>query len=192
MVIAIPKRAQIEKDALVDLAKGPIKLIKQKFNVGIDHSGREIGHPTCFFVGCALNLNPRDAQRECKNLHRKVRAGADFILTQPVYRPDEAQLFINQYEELHGPLEIPVLVGVLPLFNARHAAFLHNEVPGIDIPEQFIERVKSAGENAALEGIKISLELIDQIRKWGNGIYLMPPFHKYNISAEIIENIQKI
>ena len=182
-------------DAMDDydlVPSGLIKLIKQKFNVGIDHSGREIGHPTCFFVGCALNLNPRDAQRECKNLHRKVSAGADFILTQPVYRSDEAEIFINQYEELHGPLGIPVLVGVLPLFNARHAAFLHNEVPGIDIPEHLLERVRSAGENAVQEGVTITLELIDQIRNWGNGIYLMPPFHKYNISAEIIESIHKV
>ena len=181
-------------DAMDDydlVPSGLIKLIKQKFNVGIDHAGHEIGQPTSFFVGCALNLNPRDAQRECKNLHRKVSAGADFILTQPVYCPDEAHLFLSQYEELHGPLGVPVLVGVLPLFNARHAAFLHNEVPGIDIPEHLLERVSSAGENAAQEGVTITLELIDQIRNWGSGIYLMPPFHKYNIAADIIEGIRK-
>jgi len=181
-------------DAMDDydlVPSGLIKLIKQKFNIGVDYAGREIGQPTSFFVGCALNLNPRDSQRECKNLNRKVSAGADFILTQPVYRPDEAHFFLSQYEELHGPLGVPILVGVLPLFNARHAAFLHNEVPGIDIPEHLLERVSSAGENAAQEGVAITLELIDQIRNWGNGIYLMPPFHKYNITADIIEGIRE-
>jgi len=182
-------------DAMDDydlVPSGLIKLIKQKFNVGIDHGGREIGQPTSFFVGCALNLNPLDAQRECKNLHRKVSAGADFVLTQPVYRPDEAHGFLHQYEELYGPLGVPVLVGVLPLFNARHAAFLHNEVPGIDIPPHLLERVSSAGENASQEGVAITLELIDQIRKWGSGIYLMPPFHKYNMAADIIEGIHNV
>jgi homocysteine S-methyltransferase len=181
-------------DAMDDydlVPSGLIKLIKQKFNYGIDHAGREIGQPTCFFVGCALNLTPRDAPREIKNLQRKVNAGADFILTQPVYRPDKAKSFLSQYEELYGPLGVPILAGILPLYSARHAAFLHNEVPGIDIPADIQERISSSGKDAPREGVNIALELIEQITSWGNGIYLMPPFHKYDITAEIVEGIRQ-
>jgi homocysteine S-methyltransferase len=181
-------------DAMDDydlVPSGLIKLIKQKFNLGIDHSGREIGMPTCFFVGCALNLTPRDAQREIKNLHRKIEAGADFILTQPVYRPAIAESFLSQYEDLHGHLEVPILAGILPIYSARHAAFLHNEVPGIDIPSDIQARISSAGDDAPREGINIALELIDQISEWGRGVYLMPPFHKYDIAAEIVDGMRR-
>jgi homocysteine S-methyltransferase len=182
-------------DAMDDydlVPSGLIKLIKQKFNLGIDHAGREIGQPTCFFVGCALNLTPRDTEREINNLRRKVKAGADFILTQPVYRPDVAKSFLSKYEDLHGPLGVPVLVGILPLYNGRHAAFLHNEVPGIDIPNDMQARISSAGEDSPREGVNIALELIEQITSWGSGIYLMPPFHKYDIAADIVDGVRQI
>ena len=74
---------------------GLIKLIKQGFNMGVDHSGTSIGQPTSFFVGAALNLCPPEPEQEIKNLHRKVKARADFILTQPVYQPDQAADFLE-------------------------------------------------------------------------------------------------
>jgi len=166
---------------------GLIKLIKQNFNVGVDHAGVEIGQPTSFFVGCALNLTPLDAGREIKNLRRKLEAGADFLLTQPVYQPQEAAAFITRYADQVGPLEIPVLVGVLPLYSARHATFLHNEVPGVIIPEDLRQRMQAAGEGAAHEGVRIALELVEQMRSWISGIYLMPQFNRYDLAAEIIE-----
>ena len=143
-------------------------------------------------MGCALNLTPRDTEREIRNLRRKVKAGADFILTQPVYRPEVAKSFLSAYEHLHGPLGVPILVGILPLYNARHAAFLHNEVPGIDIPVDLQERISYAGEDSPREGVNIALELIEQIASWGSGIYLMPPFHKYDIAADIVDGIRQI
>ncbi len=179
-------------DAMDDydlVPSGLIRLIKQRFNIGIDHAGNEIGQPTSFFVGCALNLTPRDPEREIKNLRRKLKAGADFILTQPVYRPGEAASLLSHFKELHGEIGVPVLVGLLPLLNARHAAFLHHEVPGIDIPVYIRERISSAGDKAEQEGVDIALELVDQIKNWGDGIYLMPAFNKYDIAADIIEGI---
>ncbi len=166
---------------------GLIRLIKQNFNLGVDHAGVDIGQPTSFFVGCALNLAPQDISREIKNLQRKIEAGADFLLTQPVYQPEQAQAFWEQYTGLHGQLPIPVLVGVLPLFSARHASFLHNEVPGISIPGTIRERMQAAGDDAPWEGVRISLELIEQMRSWLAGIYLMPQFGRYDLAAEIVE-----
>jgi methionine synthase I (cobalamin-dependent)/5,10-methylenetetrahydrofolate reductase len=179
-------------DAMDDydlVPSGLIKLVKQNFNAGIDHAGADIGQPTSFFAGCALNLDPPKPEVEMKNLKRKIRAGADFILTQPVYNPEPAAAFIRRYEEEYGPLEVPVLVGILPLYSSRHVSFLHNEVPGISIPEVIQERMRQTGNLAPQEGIKISIELIEQLKSWAQGVYLMPQFGRYDLSAEIIEGI---
>jgi methionine synthase / methylenetetrahydrofolate reductase(NADPH) len=168
---------------------GLIKLIKQNINLGMDHAGTNIGQPTSFFVGCALNLTPLDPEAEIKNLHRKLKAGADFLLTQPVYEPQTAERFLMRYTDAHGPLETPILVGILPLYSARHATFLHNEVPGVSIPEEMRERIQQAGEEAPKEGVRIALELIEQMRSWARGIYLMPQFSRYDLAAEIVEGI---
>ncbi|HEY57417.1 MAG TPA: bifunctional homocysteine S-methyltransferase/methylenetetrahydrofolate reductase [Anaerolineae bacterium] len=169
---------------------GLIKLIKQKFNAGVDHAGSDIGQPTSFFVGCALNLNPKDPEREARVLRRKIRAGADFALTQPVYDPEAARRFLDFYAERYGPVEIPILVGVLPLNNPRHAAFLHHEVPGITISEPIMRRLEQAGERAPWEGVRIALELIERIRSWAQGVYLMPQFRRYDLVAEIVEGVR--
>jgi homocysteine S-methyltransferase len=166
---------------------GLIKLIKQNFNAGLDHAGADIGQPTSFFVGCALNLCPPDPEQEIKNLRRKLKAGADFLLTQPVYQTEAALAFLKRYEEQHGALQTPILVGVLPLYGSRHAAFLDNEVPGITISEEMMRRLRLAGEQAPLEGVRIALELIEEMRSWISGIYLMPQFSRYDLAAEIIE-----
>jgi len=113
---------------------GLIKLIKQGFNAGVDHSGTSIGQPTNFFVGAALNLCPPEPEQESRNLQRKLRAGADFFVTQPIYRPEEGSGFLSKYEAKHGKLGKPVLVGILPLVSLKHANFLNHEVPGIAIP----------------------------------------------------------
>jgi methionine synthase I (cobalamin-dependent)/5,10-methylenetetrahydrofolate reductase len=169
---------------------GLIRLIKQGFNVGVDHAGVEIGQPTSFFVGCALNLTPKSPDREIKNLRRKIEAGADFILTQPVYRPETASTFLERYAEKYGPLETPILVGVLPLYSPRHAAFLHNEVPGIDIPENIHHRLSASGDQAPQEGVRIALDLIAEMRAWAKGIYLMPAFNRFDLAAEIVDGVK--
>jgi len=169
---------------------GLVKLIKQGFNAGLDHAGVEIGQPTSFFVGCALNLAPQDVDQEIKNLQRKVKAGTDFVLSQPVYQPEIARSFLERYTAQAGRLDVPVLVGVLPLYSSRHASFLNNEVPGITIPEKIQRRLQKAGENASQEGIQVALELIEEMRPWASGIYLMPAFNRYDLAAELIEAVK--
>jgi homocysteine S-methyltransferase len=176
-------------DAMDDydvVPSGLVKLIKQNFNLGIDYSGAEIGKPTAFFAGCALDLTPRDPVREIKVLRRKLASGADFALTQPVFEPAQAETFIKQYEDEAGKLELPLIVGILPLFNERHAAFLHNELPGVHIPEAILNRMETAADKR-LEGIRIAGELIEAVRPWAAGVYLIPPFRRYDVAAEIVE-----
>jgi len=133
---------------------------------------------------------PSNPDREIKVLRRKLANGADFALTQPVYQPGIAAEFIKRYKDQYGELEIPLLVGVLPLFSSQHAAFLHNEVPGIVIPEVTRQRIEDAGENAPQEGVRIAAELVQEIKAWGQGIYIMPAFSRYDLAAEIIEAVQ--
>ncbi|GAP21100.1 bifunctional homocysteine S-methyltransferase/methylenetetrahydrofolate reductase [Leptolinea tardivitalis] len=170
---------------------GLIKLIKQGFNTGIDHSGANIGQPTNFFVGCALNLTPNSPADEIKNLARKIKAGADFALTQPVFQPEAAREFINRIKNEMGEFNLPILGGVLPLANTRHANFLDQEVPGIIIPPSVLERMRKAGEKSSEEGVKIAVELIEELRPLINGAYIMPAFNRYDLVAEVVEAIKE-
>lgn len=171
---------------------GLVKLIKQGFNMGLDHSGTSIGQPTNFFVGSALNLCPKDMDNEVKNLHRKINAGADFFLTQPIYRPTDGPSLIEAYEAKHGKLNKPILAGILPLVSAKHVNFLHNEVPGVFIPEDTRKRIEQTNdtESGIKVGVELAVELIQQIKGWASGVYFMPQFHRYDMVAEIIERVK--
>ena len=117
-------------------------------------------------------------------------AGADFALTQPVYEAAPAREFIRRYEDKYGPLTLPILAGVLPLYNTRHANFLHNEVPGITIPETLRQRMAAAGQAGAEEGVRIAQELLSELRGVVRGAYLMPPFGRYELAAEILDSLR--
>ena len=123
-------------------------------------------------------------------LQRKILAGANFILTQPIYKAELVTVFLEQYRDAYENLPIPLLVGLLPLASSRHAIFLQNEVPGISIPAEIHQRMSAAGQNGAQEGIKIAIELALQIRKHAQGIYIMPAFNRFDYVAEIIEAVK--
>jgi homocysteine S-methyltransferase len=168
---------------------GLIKLIKQGFNAGLDLSGSDIGQPTSFFVGCALNLNPLDMAAEIRNLNRKLKAGADFILTQPIYKPELVTEFLHAYEAENGKLPVPLIAGLLPLASARHAAFLQSEVPGIEIPAETRVLMDASGDQGARTGINLTVDLVAQIKPHVQGVYLMPAFQRFDYAAEIISSI---
>lgn len=168
-----------------------IRLIKQGMNHGVDQAGNSIGQPTSFNVGCALNMCATDVDREIKLLRKKIESGADFALSQTVFEPERIEYFHQRYEELQGqPLELPVLLGVIPLYSLRHARFLHNEVPGIIIPDAIFKRLEDAGDQAAHEGVAIAGELLTRMRGLVQGAYIIPAFGRYNLAAEIIDNVR--
>jgi methionine synthase I (cobalamin-dependent)/5,10-methylenetetrahydrofolate reductase len=168
---------------------GLIRMIKQSFNLGKDHAGKDIGAPTAFYVGCALNLCSSTPEKEIKTLRKKLEAGADFILTQPVFEPDCASAFLESFRREYGELQTPILAGIMPLYGAKHAAFLHNEVPGMSIPEQIRARIGRAGEQAPEEGVRIAVDLLKDLRGIVQGAYIMPPFGRYDLAAEVIEGL---
>ena len=165
-------------------ASGLIRLIAG-FNQGVDAGGRPIDEPTSFFVGGALNLGASDMDRELRVLERKVEAGAGFLLTQPVYDP----AIVDRVADRLGGFPLPLLLAVLPLRSLRHARFLHNEVPGITIPDAVFERLERAGDAAASEGIAISREIIQAAKARIAGVYFIPPFERYQVVAETLEGL---
>ncbi len=166
---------------------GLIRLIKQNLNQGLDWAGNSIGQPTNFLVSGALNLNAPDPEREIRALRKKIDGGVDYLLSQPIFDPAAYRDFMARYADAHGPLGTPVLAGVLPLYSPRHARFLHNEVPGIQIPEHLMRRIEAAGPGAPQEGVRIAQELICELRGLTAGLYVMPQFGRYDLAAEIVE-----
>jgi methionine synthase I (cobalamin-dependent)/5,10-methylenetetrahydrofolate reductase len=164
-----------------------IKLIKQKLNQGLDEAGNSIGQPTSFEVGCALNVNALDLDREIRLLHKKIDAGADFALTQPIYDPAVLARFLESYAKQYADLTLPVLAGILPLYSTRHAAFLHNEVPGIAIPAAIRQRIDDAGDDAPSVGVEVAQDLLMRIKDIAQGAYIMPAFGRYDLVAGVVD-----
>jgi homocysteine S-methyltransferase len=165
---------------------GLIELIKRQFNQGLDKGGQSIDQPTTFVVGCALDLTPRDVPRELKLLRKKAERGADFAITQPVFDPQAAIDFIETYEQTYGEPPPPIVAGIKPLYNSRNAEFLHNEVPGIFIPDSQRERMRRA-EKPQAEGVQIAREIAETLRTRVNGFYLMPAFSRYDLVADVLD-----
>ena len=169
---------------------GLIGLIKSKLNRGLDRSGASIGEATEFVVGCSVNLGALDLDRETRVFHRKIGAGADFAYAQPLFSPRPLETFRRLYEDRYGPLTLPILVGLLPVVSGRHAEFLHNEVPGITVPEEVLRRMASAGPRGEAEGMTLALHAGRDLMRLSAGLYLIPPFGRYHLAAELVEQLR--
>ena len=183
-----PPRAgdYVNATAIFDVnAIGLIRII-QGMNGGLDATGNSIGEPTGFHVGAGLNPAAVDPDKELARLFRKVEAGARWAQTQPVYDLEVLDRFLSRA----GRLPIPIIVGLLPLHSFRHAEFLHNEVPGITIPDAVRARMKEAGDRALRQGIEMAQALLQQIRARYAGAYLMPSFGRYEVVAEVLDALR--
>ena len=163
-----------------------IKLLSD-LNSGVNALGNPIGAGTGFTIGAAFNPNTQKMEVQVARLAKKVANGACFAQTQPIY--DLARF--EQMMEQTAQLGIPVLPGVLPLVSGRNAEFLHNEVPGIVIPDAIRERMAGkAGEEGIREGLAIAREFIDATIDKVGGFYLVPPFGKYEVAVELVRYIR--
>jgi homocysteine S-methyltransferase len=120
-----------------------------------------------------------------RRLEQKVEAGAEYIMTQPIYDPRAVERFLGMIKHLRRP----VLIGILPLYSHKNAEFLHNEVPGMSIPDDIRERMRVAGsgERAQAEGVAIAQEAILAARDTAQGAYIMPPFNKVDLAVRVVE-----
>ena len=163
---------------------GLIRAVK-RFNEGRDLMGNPIGTKTNFLIGCAANPVADDIDYEFEKLERKVEEGAQIIFTQPVLEVHTMEAFIKKIEHL----KIPVMVCIMPLRSYRHAEFLHNEIPGIHIPDSVREKFRTAGKNSAALGVQIAADFLREAKHMVAGAYMLPPFKQYQISIEIMDSI---
>ena len=172
--------------AVYDVDSVGLMRIVKRFNEGLDLAGKSIGHPARFLIGGALDMNPETLDRELPRLSRKLEAGVEFFMTQPVYEPEVLDVF----ERRVGKLPVPVLVGILPLQSFRHAEFLHNEVPGITIPKWVRDRMQEAGNAGREEGSRLARELLLALLDRIDGAYFMPSFGRYEIVAALVREVR--
>ena len=168
-------------------SSGLIHMISQA-NKGLDTAGRPIEQSTSFLVGCALNLEAEDMDKEQASLERKIAAGADFILTQAVFRPEA----VEKWRQRLGGFPKPLILGVLPLRSYRHAEFLHNEVPGIVIPTERQLRMKEAGKEGGEMGIVLAQELLKEVHSSIAGVYFVPSFGRYEVAAQVLHGLPEM
>ncbi|MEG7282321.1 bifunctional homocysteine S-methyltransferase/methylenetetrahydrofolate reductase [Bacillus sp. 0909A] len=166
-----------------------IRLIKQ-FNEGLSLSGKPLGKKTNFSVAAAFNPNVRHLDKAVKRLEKKIDCGADYFISQPVY--SEQQLVDIHNETKH--LKTPIYIGVMPLTSSRNAEFIHNEIPGIKLSDSIREKMARAGEDKErqkAEGLAIARSLLDTACELFNGIYLITPFLRSDLTSELTSYIKQ-
>lgn len=174
---------RLGSSAVFDIdAIGLIKLLT-RLNSGLDLSDNSIGGTTDFLIGCAFNPTARDLPLEIDRLAQKLEAGAHFVMTQPVY---DLELVDRTLQRVKG-FNANVLLGILPLQSFRHAEFLHNEVPGITIPDFVLKRMEEAGPNGRQVGVEMAQEILRYAHSKYAGAYLSPSFGRYELCASVLD-----
>ena len=159
-----------------------IRLIK-RMNAGVGFSGRPLNGKTGFTVAAAFDHNGPNLDRRIRRLERKIEAGADMIMTQPLFDRHQARA-LHEATQHTG---VPILPGVMPLVSDGNTEFLHNEVPGFVVPDEVRARMARAGRGrkARREGIAIAREIIESVLTYFNGLYLITPFNRYPMTVEL-------
>ena len=179
---------QPEATSVFDLNSFNLVRMIKRMNEGVAFSGRSLEAPTRFTIGVAFNPNVERLSSQLGRLRRKLDLGADFVMTQPIFDWKKAR-------EIHAALRdcpVPVFVGVMPLVSGRNANFLHNEVPGIQIPERIRRRMfKFQDERARREGLTVAAEIVESLLDYFKGIYLITPFMRYEMCLELMERAHR-
>ena len=167
--------------------------ILTRLNRGEDQAGSPIGQPAGYTIACALDSTSADAATEWDRLERKLAAGAHLVMTQPLYSVEQVESMFAEARRRFGAggFPVPVLLGVLPLVSARHAEFLHNEVPGITIPDEARAAMHAAGERASERGIEMADDLLTVVEHELAGTYIMPSFGRYEQCAGLVRRIRE-
>ncbi|WP_182103552.1 bifunctional homocysteine S-methyltransferase/methylenetetrahydrofolate reductase [Niallia taxi] len=167
-----------------------ISLVKQ-FNEGLSYSGKSLGKRTNFKIAAAFNPNIRHLHKAVERMEKKIACGAQSFLTQPVFSTSQ----IEDVYEATKHLDTPIFMGIMPLTSTRNAEFIHNEVPGIKLPDTVRKAMASAGNDpikARAEGIAIAKELVDAAAERFKGIYLITPFLRFELTEELSKYIREV
>lgn len=171
--------------AVFDIDAIGLTNLVRNLNRGMDPGNNPIGDPTRFVIGVGVNPVAIDPAYELKRFHWKVEAGAEYAITQPVFDPAQLESFL---ESIHD-VRIPVVAGIWPLVSARNAEFLANEVPGVTVPQEILDRMRRANEkskeHALAEGIAIAREALERVRRSVQGVQVSAPFGRIEYALEV-------
>ena len=158
--------------------------MQNNMNLGFDLGGQPLNAQTSAVIGVGADPNAVDFSRECERLRRKVEAGADFVITQPVFDPEVLFRFLDAVADTG----LPVIAGVWPLTSYRNAQFMHDEVPGVTVPDRIMERMAAAPDRDAqkAEGIAIARESLAAIRSRVAGVQISAPFGNVKLALEVL------
>jgi homocysteine S-methyltransferase len=162
-----------------------------KLNHGLDLGNNPIGKPTAFSIGVGVNPGAVNLDEELKRFEWKVEAGAEYAITQPVFDTEQLRTFLDKISHL----KIPIVAGIWPLVSFRNAEFLHNEVPGVNVTPEILERMRIASEKskeeAREEGIKIARESLLEVRDVIAGVQVSAPFGNVKYALQVFEVLEK-
>ena len=159
--------------------------IINRLNHGLDIAGNPIGDPTGFCVGVGVNPGAINLDEELKRLDWKIEAGAEYIITQPVFDIKLLENFMKRIKEI----KIPLICGIWPLVSYRNAEFMNNEVPGASVPQEILERMKkmTTKEDGFNEGVKIARETFEQVKTFADGVQISAPLGRIEAIFDMIE-----
>jgi homocysteine S-methyltransferase len=171
--------------AVYDLDSIGMLKLATRLNHGVDPGGKPFGATTRFLLATGAEPAAINYTREISRLKEKKASGAHLVMTQPVYDAAVLERFLDDC----SAIGLPVLVGLLPLASYRNAEFLHNEVPGMQVPQAVRDRMRKAGTGAAArkEGVAIAREMLSLVRSRVAGAYIMPPLEKYELALEVVD-----
>lgn len=178
-----------DSSSVYDMTSFELIRMTKQLNDGVAFSGKPLKQKANFVVGAAFNPNVKHLDKAVQRLEKKIAAGADYIMTQPVYDVG----LIERIAQATQHLSVPIFIGIMPLANGRNAEYLHNEVPGIQLSDEVRARMSGLeGEEGRAEGVKIAQELLDCAVKHFKGIYLMTPFLHYNMAVQLTDYVKSI
>jgi len=174
-----------EATAVFDIDSIGLTNLVYRLNHGLDPGNNPIGAPTSWAIGVGVNPGAVELDRELSRFHWKVDAGAEFAVTQPVFDVRQLESFLKRVDAYR----IPIVAGIWPLVSLRNAEFLANEVPGVVVPAEVLDRMRRAqdkGKEAALaEGVKIAREMFQQVKGSVQGVQVSAPFGRVEVALEV-------
>ncbi|MDT7603504.1 MAG: methionine synthase / methylenetetrahydrofolate reductase, partial [Acidobacteriota bacterium] len=173
--------------AVFDIDSIGLTNMVNKLNHGLDLGNNPVGCPTSFCIGVGCNPGAINLDEEIKRFEYKVEAGAEFAITQPVFDIEQLKNFLRRIEHIR----VPVVAGIWPLVSYRNAEFLHNEVPGVNVTPEIMERMRLASEKGKEfgrdEGLKIARESLLEVRELIQGVQVSAPFNNVRYALEVFE-----
>jgi methionine synthase / methylenetetrahydrofolate reductase(NADPH) len=178
-----------EATAVFDIDSIGLTNMVSLMNRGLDLGGNPFGEPTRFTIGVGVNPGHLDLDHELKRLDWKVKAGAEYAITQPVFDVRQLEHFLGRIEDMH----LPVVAGIWPLLSYRNAQFMNNEVPGVSVPDEVMERMRIASdqskEHALHEGVTIARETLARVRGRVAGVQVSAPLGRVDLALQVFDGM---